>query len=83
MQQIYAEWSSGNSGGTANAGDMNTFSGAMSPNASSVTGHGGAASGTGYRDAKFDSADSTVQGGARTGDETRPFNAGINYIIRV
>jgi microcystin-dependent protein len=30
----------------------------------------------------FDSADSTAQGGARTGDETRPFAAGVYYCIK-
>jgi microcystin-dependent protein len=53
-----------------------------------ITGSGGVGiipatqGGGGNSTISFDSANSTAQGGARTGDETRPFAAGVKYIIK-
>ena len=44
--------------------------------------NGQATSTSDQKDLEFDSSGSTAQGGARTGNETRPNNLGVNFIIK-
>ena len=64
-------------------GTVMTDSGAIATTKNAVNNRAGTAASNEVYDLDFDSANSTAQGGARTGDETRPFAAGVNFIIKI
>jgi microcystin-dependent protein len=75
MQQITGFAVTGVTGVFSNSGGALTGSGAVGIIPAVQAGGGN-------NTISFDSANSTAQGGSRTGDETRPFAAGVKYIIK-